>query len=392
MSLLKRPPHGFETSEFEARLSRAQRQMTEDELDAMIVTTAPNVRYFTGFNTQFWESPTRPWFIIIPREGKIIAVIPEIGGPGMATTWVDDIRTWSAPNPEDDGVTLLTEVVSSIPSRYGRIGWEMGRESVIRMPINDFDEVRRRAGNRIFADASPTLWKLRGVKSEPEIDRLRYVCQLTSGAFEALPSKLRLGDTEFDASRKMRIELAEHGSDSSPFVAVISGEGGYSQCIVGPTERVLGDGDILFIDLGATYDGYFCDFDRNYAFGHITAEAQRAHEAVWDATEAGIEATRPGVTTADIFRAMATVLDKAGSVGLNVGRMGHGLGMQLTEPPSNMLGDETLLESGMVITIEPGMEYAPGKMILHEENVVVRDGSAELLTRRAPRIMPVIPE
>ena len=390
MSMPERPPHGFETSEFEARLARAQEQMTRDELDALVVTTAPNVRYFTGFNTQFWESPTRPWFIIVPREGELIAVIPEIGGPGMATTWVRDMRMWSAPNPEDDGVSLLTEVVGSLPSRFGRVGWEMGRESVIRMPINDFDEVRRRAGNRVFADGSPTLWTLRGVKSEPEIDRLRYVCQLASAAFENLPTRLRMGDTEFDASRKMRIELAEQGSDSSPFVAVISGEGGYSQCIVGPTERVLGDGDILFIDLGATYDGYFCDFDRNYAFGHITDEARRAHEAVWEATEAGIAATRPGVTTTDIFHAMARVLDAAGSVGLNVGRMGHGLGMQLTEPPSNMIGDDTPLEAGMVITIEPGMEYAPGKMILHEENVVVREDGVELLTRRAPRAMPVI--
>ena len=385
-----RPTHGFERVEFEQRLQRAQKQMTIDELDALVVTTAPNVRYFTGFNTQFWESPTRPWFIIVPREGDLIAVIPEIGGPGMQTTWVTDIRTWAAPNPADDGVSLLIDVIASLPRRFGRVGWEMGRESVIRMPINDFDAVRERSGNVAFADGSPTIWTLRGVKSENEIDRIRYVCQLASASFEALPEKLRLGDTEFDASRKMRIELAEQGSDSSPFVAVISGAGGYSQCIVGPTERVLDHGDILFIDLGATYDGYFCDFDRNYAFGHITDEAKRAHEAVWQATEAGIAATRPGVTTTDVFQAMAKVLEDAGSVGLNVGRMGHGLGMQLTEPPSNMMGDNTPLSEGMVITIEPGMEYAPGKMILHEENVVVRADGAELLTRRAPRAMPVI--
>lgn len=76
--------------------------------------------------------------------------------------------------------------------------------------------------------------------------------------------------------------------------------------------------------------------------------------------------------------------------GNNVGRLGHGLGLQLTEPPSNMPGDETVLEPGMVITIEPGMEYDAGKMIVHEENVVITTDGAQLLTRRAPREMPMI--
>ena len=386
----ERPPHGFDDAEFEKRLALAQSRLRADELDALVVTSAPNVRYFSGFNTQFWESPTRPWFIVVPAEGEIIAVIPEIGAPGMGSTWVKDIRTWMAPSPEDDGVSLLSSVLAGLPSRFGRVGWEMGRESVIRMPINDFDELRRRAGNVEFADGSPAIWALRGIKSEAEIDRLRYVCQIASSAFEMLPERLRIGDTEFDASRKTRIELAEQGADSSPFVAVVSGPAGYDQCIVGPSERVLADGDILFIDLGATYDGYFCDFDRNFAFGHLDDAARRCHEAVWDATQAGIAAARPGATTTGVFEAMAKVLEAAGSAGLNVGRMGHGLGMQLTEPPSNMSGDDTPLEPNMVITIEPGMEYQPGKMILHEENIVIRDGEPELLTRRAPRDMPIV--
>jgi len=72
-------------------------------------------------------------------------------------------------------------------------------------------------------------------------------------------------------------------------------------------------------------------------------------------------------------------------MGSNVGRLGHGLGLQLTEPPSNMPGDRTALQPGMVLTIEPGMEYAPGRMIVHEEDVVITTGGCELLTPRAPR-------
>ncbi len=106
--------------------------------------------------------------------------------------------------------------------------------------------------------------------------------------------------------------------------------------------------------------------------------------------EAGIAAARPGATTPDVWHAQTKVLEEGGSLGNHVARLGHGLGLQLTEPPSNMPGDDTALVPGMVITIEPGMEYAPGKMIVHEEDIVIREGGAELLTRRAPRELPIV--
>jgi Xaa-Pro aminopeptidase len=84
---------------------------------------------------------------------------------------------------------------------------------------------------------------------------------------------------------------------------------------------------------------------------------------------------------------MMDVLEGAGMRGNNVGRLGHGLGRQLTEPPSNMPGDDTVLEPGMVITIEPGMEYAEGRMLVHEEDVHITEDGPDLLTTRAPREM-----
>jgi Xaa-Pro dipeptidase len=111
---------------------------------------------------------------------------------------------------------------------------------------------------------------------------------------------------------------------------------------------------------------------------------------MWQATEAGMAAAVPGATTDQVFRSMARIIEAAGSVGNNVGRLGHGLGMQLTEPPSHMPGDGTVIEPGMVLTIEPGIEYEAGKMIVHEENVEITDSGARLLTIRAPREMPVI--
>jgi len=117
---------------------------------------------------------------------------------------------------------------------------------------------------------------------------------------------------------------------------------------------------------------------------------RRAQETVWQATEAGLTTARPGATFADLFHAMQGVMAAGGAADANVGRLGHGLGMQLTEFPSITPWDRTLLVPGMVLTLEPGMEFAPGRMMVHEENLVVREGGPELLTVRAPRELPVI--
>ena len=122
---LKIPKRGFTQAEFELRTARAQRIMQRNGFDALLLTAPPNVRYFTGFDSQFWESPTRPWFIIVPLEGAPIAVIPEIGAPEMALTWLKDIRTWPAPVPEDDGLSLLTSTIRGIPRKFGKIGAEI---------------------------------------------------------------------------------------------------------------------------------------------------------------------------------------------------------------------------------------------------------------------------
>ena len=83
-----------------------------------------NIRYFTGFDTQFFHSPTRPWFLVIPYNKKPIAVIPEIGKTLMEMTWVEDIRTWDSPNPSDDGISLVASKIKKLGNRFGRVSAE----------------------------------------------------------------------------------------------------------------------------------------------------------------------------------------------------------------------------------------------------------------------------
>ena len=384
---MMQPERGFADAEFAARVTRAQSTMYEEELDAILVTSPANFRYFSGFDSQFWESPTRPWYLVIPAKGEPIAVIPEIAEPEVLATWLVNVISWPAPRPNDDGLSELAQVFSKIPPRFARIGAELGREMSLRMPVTDFNKLRALASRFELVDGSAAIWRTRMTKSPTEISHIRYVCQVVSESYEALASRLEVGMTEREINRLLRIDLAIRGLDSTPFLPVISGEGGVPQIVCGPSDRPIGDGDILFVDTGSTFDGYFCDFDRVYAVGEVGDDAKEAHDLVWRATEAGIRAARPGATAEDLWKAMQSVLDASGTVQSNVGRSGHGLGMQLTEPPSNMPGDLTVLEENMVITIEPGLEYAPGKMIVHEENVVITCDGAELLTRRAPQDM-----
>lgn len=384
------PPRGFPLDEFEARLKKAQTWMRARELDAVWFSTEPEVRYFTGFLTQFWQSPTRPWFLVLPAEGKPIAVIPEIGAAGMAATWVEDIRAWPSPRPRDDGISLLSDTLRQLPARFGRIGTMLGAESHVRMPQMDFERLGQSLAVGDFADVSVEVFRQRFVKSSREIDKIAHICDIVSGGFEALEAGMRVGDSEQDICRRFRIDLLNRGADATPYVIGGSGPGGYDNIIMGPTDRVLEPGDVMIIDTGSVFDGHYCDFDRNWAFGRADDAVRRAHRAVWEATEAGFAAARPGATTSDIFQAMWTVMEAAGALGNDVGRLGHGLGTQLTEWPSNTADDETVLEPGCVLTLEPGMCFAPGRNMVHEENIVITGDGADWLTRRAPAELPVV--
>jgi Xaa-Pro aminopeptidase len=373
----------FPPDEFAARLERAQRAMAAEEVDALLFTTEPEVRYFTGFRTLFWQSPTRPWFLVIPAKGGPIAVVPEIGAALMRGAWVSDVHTWSSPHPDDDGISLLADLLRDAK----RIGMPMGRESSLRMPLADFLSLHDQLPDVALVDATSLVSGLRMVKSEREIALLRRICAIGSDAFEAAPRLFCEGMSLRDAFRAFRIALLEAGADDVPYLVGGAGPDGYADVISPPSDRLLARGDVLMLDTGASRDGYFCDFDRNYAFGTAGNAARRAYETLWQATEAGLAAARPGATCADIHAAMQQVIGQ--STG-DVGRYGHGLGMQLTEAPSIISFDRSVLEEGMVLTLEPSMVVTGDSIMVHEENVVIRDGTPELLTRRAPPELPVI--
>jgi len=380
---------GFANEEFEKRTLRAQEIMHKYELDGILLTTPQNIRYFTGYDSQFWESPTRPWFIIVPLSGMPIAIVPEIGESEFKKTWLEEIKTWPSPRPEDEGISLLKSNIEDLKKTFGQIGLELGSEMAIRMPVRDLLKLKEIVSTNLV-DGSEAIWNMRMIKTNEEINKIKFICSIVSDAYIALPSTLSIGNTEREAVNKLKIDILKRGADNVPFMPGISGQGGVTQIVCGPTNRIINDGDVLFIDTGSTFDGYFCDFDRNYAFGKVTSEVEKVYEVLWQATEVGIKTAIPGATTNDVFDAMNKVIQEGGAIGNNVGRLGHGLGLHLTEPPSHRSGDKTVIKENMVLTIEPAMEYAPGKIIVHEENIVIKKEGAELITKRAPKEIPVI--
>ncbi|MFP3920597.1 MAG: M24 family metallopeptidase [Dichotomicrobium sp.] len=384
------PARGFPESEYRARTGRAQALMTAGGLDAMLLTSEADLRYFTGFLTQFWQSPTRPWFLVVPAAGKPVAVIPEIGAALMSRTWIEDIRTWPSPRPADEGISLLADTVAELCGSGGRLGIPMGPETHLRMPLADYERLRDLLHGVGFADASAVMRELRMVKSPAEIEKIAWTCSRTGTVFAELPAMLRPGMSEREIFRSFKTACLKAGLDDVTYLVGGAGQGGYGDIISPPSDRPISAGDVLMLDTGATFDGYYCDFDRNYVLPPVADATRRAHDVLYEATEAGFAVARPGSTCREVFVAMRAVLEAGGAPGNNVGRLGHGLGMQLTEWPSLTHDDSTELKPGMVLTLEPAMTIAPGKGMVHEENIVIEPDGPRWLTPRAPAELPLI--
>ncbi|MEC7761778.1 MAG: Xaa-Pro peptidase family protein [Pseudomonadota bacterium] len=374
-------PRGFAETEYIDRLAAIQAHMAEHGLSALLLTTEPEVRYVTGFLTRFWESPTRPWFVVVPAAGKPIAVIPEIGAHLMGQTWVTDIRTWVSPDYVDDGVSLLAQTLAEVTPEAGIIGVPSGSETHLRMPLHSWTALQDRLAPRRFSDDAGIMRAVRTVKSKAEIAKIRWTCGIADAAFSRVNEIAGAGIPLAAVFRSFQSLLLDEGADWVPYLAGASAPEGYGDVISPATEAPLTTGDVLMLDTGAVWDGYFCDFDRNFAIGAPSPAVTRAHARLIDATHAAKDAAKPGATPAELYAAMNMVL--TGGDTQVKGRLGHGLGMQLTEWPSLIPADHTPLAPGMVLTLEPVID-TPGGIMVHEENIVVTETGADWLSTPTP--------
>jgi Xaa-Pro aminopeptidase len=220
---------------------------------------------------------------------------------------------------------------------------------------------------------------LRMVKSEAEIDKIRTACAVAGRAFDRVGDIAAPGVPLSQVFRRFQMLCLEEGADWVPYLAGGAGPLGYDDVISPASDTPLETGDVLMLDTGLMVDGYFCDYDRNFGIGSVDARCLAGHRRLIEAVEAALAVARPGAMAADLFHAMDKVLT-GGAGGSEAGRYGHGLGMQLTEWPSLIPDDHTVLEPGMVLTLEPGVDIADGQILVHEENIVIREGAPEKLS------------
>ncbi len=381
------PNRGFEEAEFRARLARAQSMMADAGLAALLLSTEPEVRYFTGYLTRFWESPARPWFVVVPATGDPIAVIPSIGAALMSRGWITDIRTWRSPDLEDDGVSLLRDALFEVAGAEGVIGVPSGLETHLRMPLDSWNALQ---GGLRFSDDAGIIVRLRQIKSPAEIAKITHACSIATRAFERVNSIASAGVPLEKVFRRFQMLLLQEGADWVPYLAGAAGRDGYHDVISPATEQPLMGGDVLMLDTGAVWDGYFCDFDRNFMVGSASKIVRSSHDKLIDAIEAGMSVAKPGAMMCDLFAGMAKIVAADGDAVADAGRLGHGLGMQLTEWPSIIQADRTVLKPGMVLTLEPSVETKDGRIMVHEENIVITPEGAEFLNKPASRVVQEI--
>ena len=375
---------GFNIDQFEKRTLKAQQLMQQYGLDALLLTTETSVRYFTGFLTRFWESPTRPWYLIIPPQGKPIAVIPSIGQALMDKTWVEDIRTWPSPDLKDDGISLLSDTLEEV-AKNKNIGIPSGTETFVRMPQNDLKKLSQNV--KLTSDFD-IVKKLRMTKSNEEIDKIEKACRIAEKAFQRVP-EIAFENVNLDeVFRKFQILCLEAGADWVPYLAGGADTEGYDDVISPAKVAPLKKQDILMLDTGLVWDGYFCDYDRNWSVGTPSKTVTGAYSQLLEASDAAFELAKPGAKASDLFHAMNSILTQNSS-GTDAGRLGHGVGMSLTEWPSLIPGDHTVLEKGMVLSLEPGIAIKD-KIIVHEENIEITETGARYLSPKANKDLSVI--
>ena len=364
----------FSAADIEKRWSRARAAMDEQGLDVLLVSGEENFQYFTGSTgtLAYHYSCTRPAVLVFPRAGEPVAVTGEMLTHSLAmTTPVRDLRGYVA--IERFPYSMVIEAIGDLAGPRARVGAELGHEQRMGMPVGDYLAIVRALPGATFEDAGDLIVGLRMVKTPEEIEYMREAAAVTGRARQRLFREIVPGMTERDAVRRLRGLILEEGGDRTSFVHLIAGAPAcHSQHHL---DRRLEKGNVLYVDAGAYVRFHTIDYARIATLGPASDAVRRGHEVLLEANARMIEALRPGVRCSEVHHIAAAVITGAGYHLVPTGRMGHGQGICLTEPPSISPDDHTVLEEGMVISTEPEVAI---DMLWEDVHVITSDGSEPL--------------
>jgi Xaa-Pro aminopeptidase len=384
MSVASEFPH----DEYQGRWRRARALMTAAGLDALFVTSEANYRYLSGHHTGFWISKARPMMLLLPAEQDPVLFVTTNQVPqAEAMSPVREIKSWDGFMAE--ATPIVADAVRGLRLGRARIGCELGFKQRLGIPVLELRRLEGMLPDAAFVDAADVLWRLRRVKSAAEIAYLRETARITADAYDAMFATVRPGTTEREAHRTFLVELFRGGAERPGYIPITSGPGNYTRRTGGPTDRRLEPGDLLWLDGGCSYMGYWADFSRAVAVGRRTDAQAEAYRTVRGITHDALEEVRPGRPVSGIVRRVRKAFDRHGFRWGATSRIGHGIGLDLTEPPSLRHDVDDPLEPGMVLTCEPTVVLDHG-LYQFEEIYAVTEGGVDLLTRPAPPELRVV--
>ena len=354
------------------RLDGVRAWMASHSLDAAYVSRPVSIAYLTGVRAEPYE---RLMALVVTHD-RATLILPALERENAERAKTDAvIVSW---RDGEDAYGLVHRALRG----SARVGVEKEH-----LTLAAAEALRVDAAS--IADIGPEIRRLRLIKSAVELEKLARAAAITDAATNEILDGLRAGQTELEVAVALGAAIGEAGGTLAFETLVLSGPN--SALPHGrASSRRLGMGDLVLLDFGAAYEGYRADTTRVAVVGEPTARQREIHGLVMAAHDAAIDAVRAGVTTGAVDAAARKVIEAAGLGDRFFHRTGHGLGLETHEDPSLDPGSKTVLESGMVFTVEPGI-YIPGwGGVRIEDDVVVEADGCRLLTK-ADRSLRVVP-
>lgn len=386
---------GVDRGRLEAEVARRRAVIAEamrrEGLDALVVASEANALYLTGYETTFWGNKSKPFAVVFaPPERPW--VICHVGEAVSVELDAIDVRVEPYVGPTalevSDGVQIDYQLpaADAVADRLGRVGGErVGTELSWHFLPGFTPLAQQRLRERLPGaplDASAVLWRARGIKSAWEVEQMRRAARIAGGAHAAFADRARVGMTERDLNRLLRACSYEAGAESIGYSGIVAGID--RAPLGGPTDRPWERGQLLFADICLQVNGYFADFNRIHASTPPAAEQVDAYDGAVAALARGRELAVAGTPIVRLADAMI------GDAPSAYARVGHGLGLEMPEPPSLSPLDATPLRAGEVICLEPNREVPGVGWVVSEETVLITDGQPELLSPPFPQALDVI--
>ena len=349
--------HAADDNVLRDRLDRVAAGLAETGTDAMILTPSTDFAYLTGA-----EPPLRERLVAlgITADGTARAIAPGFEADAMQPV-VDagiELISWS---DGDDAAAMLLDALG-IGARP-RIA--VGAGTPMRFPLEFMRhrEITWSAGDDI-------LVPLRMRKSAHELELLRAAAHADDETYRRFLETTEFrGRTELEVQDDLRRHLAATGHDLAGSFSIVAAGANAAMPHHHSGDTVLTEGMGVLTDFGGPRDGYCSDMTRTWSLGPASARLREIHAIVLEANRAGLAAVRPGITAESVDRVVRDVIERAGFGEYFVHRTGHGIGLDVHEAPYLVAGDTTVLEEGMVFSIEPGI-YIPGELGVRIEDIV----------------------